>query len=583
MNFLLIRHLILKEIRYQRIRLILIWLMAYLLPLANFFQDQYFYPLVDIFKTSLIVVLAITILLTWVSSIFLDPTFGSDRFLTTRPIRWTTLLASKVVFVLLFLWIPALIFRLLIVWTAGVRLSFLDQSIYLFETTLFFFAAASLIVIPALFFRRLTTLLLFIVGFVFSGYLLLLLSGVIWDALDLNTFFLLSRPYGTDPNPQLTLSLLVSGFMVACLITATTIVPVAILRYWKPSIAIPFTVTFAGFLLALVYGTTWPYSFDQLASDAPLEPDELPSSLYNKLHYSLESSTWDISRDWNGNSDYAKRTLETHLILKLHLDGITRPLFIQGQPSTVQVTLATEKKLPPSGGYPRNTYFRYDWIDDYFRQVCCGIPPANPLYENLDMTQVFSFQGHRDKNPAHDLQDRELPGATIRGDSNFEVSRLKILNVLPFKVGARQDMSRHCYEIRQIIPSEKSIEILLNNSTVPLVLRGDLKYRQSASNSPLFVVINRRTGEILDIKNDADYSNLLDGLTLQRLTLTRFHPKDTPVTEPSPSFSSNWLEDAYICFFDVEPLGKISFPFSATVTNVIPPLPEKPDKGDRHL
>jgi hypothetical protein len=571
MNFSLIRHLILKDVRNQRVRLILIWLMAYLLPLTNLFQNRYLNDLVAASKTGMIILFCLLIILAWVSAILLDPTCGSNRFLTTRPIKWTTLLASKILFVLMFLWVPVVIFRLAIVWTAGVQLSFADQALYLFETTLLLSAVASIFVLPALFFQRLTTIILFIVGCVFFGYILSIFGSVVWSTLSPDSVFLSPQSSGVpDVDPRYSLSLRISSFLVVCTILALTIVPVGILRYWKPSLAVPITVVFAGIFLSLTYASYWPYQLDQFASDEPAAPGELPSPLRNQIHFSLQNPSWDISRTWNDNSDYSKKNLEFHLLQKLHFDGVARPLLIWRQSSDVEVSLLSGKKLTSKSGDSRGTYSRYYWVYDYLRQACSGITPANPDYENADMTQSFTFYGHNRLGHSPDISDLELPGATIRGNTSFQVARLNILRIMPFKLGARLDLTRQCYEIRQIIPTDRTIKFLLNRSMVPLILRGDLERWQGNSMEYVpFLIINRRTGEILDDKNDSDYYNPFDGLALQWWTLTRKLPPGAPKDELPPLLPSNWLDDADICFFDIEPLGSVNFPYGATVTNII--------------
>jgi len=574
MNYFLIRHLILKDVHHQRIRVVLIWLMAYLLPLTNLFQNEHLNDLVAVSKTGMAIVFFLLIVLTWVSAILLDPTCGSNRFLTTRPIKWTTLLASKVLFVLLFLWVPIAIFRLLIIWTAGVQLSFPDQALYLFESTLLLSAIASLFVLPALFFQRLTTIILTIVGCVFFGYIFSIFWSVVWSTLNFDSVFLSPSPPGApDVDPRLALSLRISSFLVVCTILALTMVPVGILRYWKPSLAVPLTLVFAGFFLSLTYAMYWPYQLDQFASDEATMPKDLPSPLRDQVHMTLQNPSWDISRTWNGNTSYEKERLESHLIQKLHFDGVIRPLLIWRTGSNVEVSLLSGKRLHAQSGDFRGAYSHYYWIYDYFRKECSGITPSNPDYENSDMNLSFTFCGHDRSSHHHpDISDLELPGAAIRGNASFEVARLQILRVMPFKIGARLDLKRQVYEIRQIMPSERTIKFLVNRSMVPLILRGDLERLQAQASSmdySNFVIINRRTGEILDDKNDSIYFNPFDGLALQWWTLTRKLPPGATQEQLSPPIPSDWLDDADICFFDFEPLGSVSFPFSATVTNVV--------------
>jgi hypothetical protein len=105
---------------------------------------------------------------------------------------------------------------------------------------------------------------------------------------------------------------------------------------------------------------------------------------------------------------------------------------------------------------------------------------------------------------------------------------------------------------------------------VPLILRGDLERLQGLSNEYApFVVINRQTGEILDDKNDSDYFNPFDGLALQWWTLSKKPETGAPKDQPTPPIPNDWLDKADICFFDIEPLGTVTFPYNAAVNNVI--------------
>src|ERR1700677_3276057 len=278
MNTFFVRHLILKEVRYQRARLLLIWLMVYLLPLTNFFQNEHFNELAATFKSGMIILLGLLIVLTWVSSILLDPTYGSDRFLTTRPLKWKLLLVSEILFVGLLLWIRVIIFRLAILWATHVQLSYQDQAFYIFESTLFFLAAAAPFVLTALFFRRLIAVILFIGGSVIVGYIFGILWSVGCDTFNLNSVCLPPTVAGApDGDPHLAVSLRISSFLVVCAILAVTMVPVAMLRYWKPALPVPLTVVFAGLFLCLAYDTYWPYALTQIASDQTPSPRELAS------------------------------------------------------------------------------------------------------------------------------------------------------------------------------------------------------------------------------------------------------------------------------------------------------------------
>ena len=554
MNYLFIRHLILKDVRHQRIRLMLIWLMAFLLPSTNLLQNAPLNDLVATFKVGIAILFFLLIVLTWVSAILLDPTCGSDRFLATRPISWTALLTSKALFVLLFLWVPIVIFRLLNVWADGVPLSFLDQAFYLFESALLFSAVASFFVLPALFFRRLTTVILTLVGCAFFCYIFSIFWSEMWSTFNLDSVFMLSAPVGgADIDPQLSFSLRVSSFLAVFAVLGLTMVPVGVLRTWKPAIAIPATVVFAGFFLSLVYAFYWPYQLDQFASDEPAIPRELPSPLRDQIHFTVENPKWDLSRNWknNGNADEAKKNREFRLVQTMRFNGVTRPLMIWPRGGDVEVSLLSGKKLISQNGDSRGAYSSYNWNYDYFRKECAGIAPASPDYENSDYTESVTFYGHNPTGHRPDISDSELPGASIQGNATFGVARIKILKMTPLRAGARLNLTRRICEIRQIVPSERTVRILLNRSFVPLLLRGDLEHLPDYNdmNSLPFVVINRRTGEILDDNRGSEYFNPFDGLMLQGWTLSRALPAGAPKDQPPPPISRDWLDDADILLF----------------------------------
>jgi hypothetical protein len=369
---------------------------------------------------------------------------------------------------------------------------------------------------------------------------------------------------------RMSLSLRISSFIVVCTILAVTMVPVGILRYWKPSIPVPLTLVFAGGFLSLVYGFYWPYQLDQFASDQPSLPGELPAPLRDQIHLTIQNPSWDVSRTWDENSDYAKKNLEFRLTQKLHFNGVTRPLLLWRLVSTGDVSLLSGRKLTCQNWNSEPDIRSYWWGYDYLRMECSNIVPTNPNYENSDRKETYTFYGHTGARQEPDISDVELPGASINGSHTFEVARLNILSMMPLKVGALLTLKRQVFEIRQVVPSEKAIRVLLNQSMVPLLLRGDLEsLLDERFDSVPFFIINRRTGEILNSSSESVYFNPFDGLSLQWLALTRKHSVGAPKDEPPLPIPGNWLDDADICFDEIESLGTVNIPYSEKVTNII--------------
>jgi len=578
MNYLLIRHLILKDVRHQRIRLLLIWLMALLLPLINFYyyQDEHLNDLLTVTEGGMLLLFCFLIIFSGVSTILLDPTCGSARFLTTRPIKWTVLLASKVLFVLLFLWLPIVILRLATIYIIGVYLSFADQALHLLEITVFVAAAAAIFVLPALFFQRLTTVILTIVGCILFGYIFAILGSVVWSALSLDTLFAFPTSAGASGiNPHLYQSLRISSYLVICAIMALTIIPVSILRYWKPSLAIPVTLVFAGFYLCGMCALLWTYPLDQCFSDAPKPSDELPSPLHDQVRLTMQNPSWDVSRSW-AKSDYEKfdanKKLEFRLQLKTHLEGIERPLFCFAYFGPLEVTLASGRKIKSANESMRSIYPFGEWLYDCLRMECAGMMPTNPNFKNFDQNGTYTFYAYDDstKHPRPDISDFELQNASFQTTATFRVVRIKILKIMPFKPGARLDLPRQSHEIRQIATESNAIRFLSNISFIPIILRGDLeRLEEENTENPSFVIINRRTGEILSENIDSGYVNPFAIFSLRWEVLTKSLPHGVPKNEPPAPIPPHWLDDADICFYQFESLGGMDLPCSSAVTNII--------------
>jgi hypothetical protein len=248
-----------------------------------------------------------------------------------------------------------------------------------------------------------------------------------------------------------------------------------------------------------------------------------------------------------------------------------RPLLISQQGSHVQISLPSGRKLSNQNADFRAKASLDFWLYDYFRKVCTGISATNPNYENSDTVGQFNFEGHDSTHPNRpDVSDSDLAGASIQGTYTFHVERFEVLKVTPFKAGAGIDLTRQHYYILKIVPSDGSIRFLLNRSVVPLLLRGDLERWSYGNEQSLpFVIMNRRTGEILNDQNVSDYFNPLDGLHLQWWTLTKKLSRGAPQNQPPPPIPADWLNDADICFFDFQSLGSITFPYSAKVTKII--------------
>jgi len=570
MNFATVRHLVLKDVRHQRIRLLLIWLAAFFVPLTNFFQDERLMPLMVTVKLGVVFCFYLLIIFTLVSVILLDPTCGSSRFLKTRPIEWPAMLASKMLFVLVFLYSPIFIFRLVTIWISGVHLSLADQGLCALEMALIASGVAALFVFPALFFQRMATVIMVIVGCVAGTYVLVIFFGVLANTLGFGGRDL--QAYGLFMSPEENhASVLVSGFLLVCTVLGLTIIPVALLRYWRPDVAIPFTLVCGGFFLSFVYFCYVPFLVDQFFSDyiAPPDVGELPQALSDQLHFQLESLTWDTSRSWD-DSNGAKKRLESHLIEKLTIGGLNNRYFPREIESNLHIFLPSGKKPALENIERKENPSSAQYISNYLSQQCASDAPDTVSDKNYDLDRVMTFYGHNDYRLRPDIADSELKDASVHEKLIFMMDRVKILKILPFRDGVRTDSLRSCFEIRRVVEEGGVIRYLQNNSSVLLMLRGDPGRLAGpmADSFPSFVVINRKTGEILD---DSSSSNSDDpfGPNLSWMTLSRFRPKGQPPTSTPPPLPTGWLNDADICFYEIEDVGTVTFSYSKTATNFL--------------
>jgi hypothetical protein len=571
MNFAILRHLVLKDVRHQRIRLILIWTIASLVPLTNFLQDEHLLPFLSVVKIGVIGFFYLLLLFSLISVILLDPTCGTTRFLKTRPVDWRTLAASKATFVLLFLYAPLFVFRLMTIWTSDVHLSLADQALCLLELTIIAGGVTAPLVFPAFFFQRLTTVIMVVAGSAIGVYLLALFIAALgaYAGFSDQDMQALGLTISRQENGN---SALVSGFLLACIVLGVTVIVVSILRYWRPAVAIPLTLVCGGFFLALVYFFYVPWLIDKVVSDyaPPPKIGDLPSPMRDQIHIRLENLTVDTSRSWD-DSNRAKKSLESHLIEKLSIEGVDEPFLLWGTGRDLKVILPSGKKVTFTNAEHKMNHPSEERISEYLRQECAGAKPDPTENANYQMGCITTFTGHDDRAHLPDVTDSELTGASVQRSWEFTVARIKILKIAPFLKGVRYDSPRSCFEVLQVRAESGVIRYLQNDSTVPLLLRGDFEvmtdpYR--VETHP-FVIINRKTGEILDDKEDLTADDLFSP-RLSWMTLSRPRPnQSSPQIGPPPPLPANWLDDADICFYKVEEVGTVVFSYSTTVTNVI--------------
>ncbi len=159
----LTRHLLIKDLRHQRVWVALAWLVALLLPLAalrvNMRYDRSEMPLT--LGTGAFFLLAFLVI---VRVIRVDAPGREFHFLATRPVPWTTVLAGKILFIGLFIVVPVWIAQLEMIYAMKIPAGFGDIALVLVEDTIYTGALFCGIALFSMFLRGLPVILVSMAG-----------------------------------------------------------------------------------------------------------------------------------------------------------------------------------------------------------------------------------------------------------------------------------------------------------------------------------------------------------------------------------------------------------------------------------
>ncbi len=561
-TYTLVRHLVLKDLRHQRGWLILLWALAFVIPLSPALITPTAHHVADATSGGLVAGLYFLELLILIRVIQLDPPGRSASFLATRPIGWQGLLASKALFAGIFLLVPLCIVAL--GYTAGFQCNFLDRVLYLVESTLFGGAILAIAAILACYFRTLTQVLMTTIG----GAILLIITNLIY----IQYFYSSLGPpkFPTLGSEQLThCKILVFDFALV-LAAATT----AFVRYRKASVVRSFIVSTAGTLLAIVLYHSWPFNLSTVFTEQPPHPAELAPELRDKISFNLwrpngvtkPEQTQINGAGWNGY-------LTEHVQLGVEFRGIEPPYYVTQTGYRAEATLRSGHKISSDyndtithgGGMLETGGFGED-----LREQIAGFTPASSSRWSIYNIDIFGY-------PVERVRGEDLTGVSIGGVGTFEIRRASIFRTLPLKAGLVLDLPRKRYVFTRVDFGRNSLHIEVMKKSMAVALRGDVPNWSGSDNpmsDPTWLVINRRKGEFLVPNGNSSTGDVftyeLHRPMLLNNTTGRVDVQAAMAHQKEP-IPDDWADGAEICFYATATCGQMTFPYQVPAIDLVNP------------
>jgi hypothetical protein len=561
-HFALLRHLVRKDAHHQRHFLFFIWLLALLWPLSNLFLAEHPLPSLVVGKMIILSLVSLLVVFSLISVMLLDPTSGSTRFLATRPIPWWLLFTSKLLFALLFLWLPLVLARLLGLVTVGFHLSLADQALHLLELSLVAAGVAALFVLPALFLRRMSTVLLTLVGCSIAAYILFVVIDENWEVWSLNNW----RFQQANINVRLG-GVLVAGFSL--LLTALVI---ALLRYWKPRPAVPLTLLAGGLFYSVFFLFFSPFEPDQIfAQQNGITVDSPRDSFQKRIAFRADEPVlnFTLPAGEDSSAELVRKRREFRYEQRLVYENVQLPFFVRSDNPQHSLRISSPSgRLLPFREPSLPGSLQYNRLHDYLRRIAGVSSSVLEKETSQESKLTLQFVGHDPKRKGPDLTEAETKGATLQAHLFLQICRLKILKILPFQNGARFDLPRRSYEIRHISVQPKQIDFQMYRMVLPVILRSDFGLLAERAEDMGIVFLNKKTGEILDDDHYKTFVNPDFAATYHQY-LHRQKLRGAGHNEPYPDLPPHWQDDAVVCFFTFEEMDYQEISFSSKVTKIV--------------
>jgi hypothetical protein len=405
----LIRHLLLKDLRFQRRWLALLWLLALLLPMGAgsissglVGTNAFMIGATGGFEFVYIVIL--------IRIIQLDPPRRSIHFLATRPVDRFALFTSKVLFAAAFLLVPIWIETLGTMYALGMQFNLLDQMLFLIEVTISTAALFTVVAVPAFLLRKLTSVMMTIAG----GAVLIGVASLVFAD------YVRRTSVTPPPNPtEFSYQLEHCRWLMSNMALAFSGSIVALFCYGKRPLRESIFALGGGLFLSLMLWLYWPINLSVFFSDRPSLMTNLAPALRDKIQFNIErlpGHPADVTGSgWNN-------IITENVGLRGGLSGLDAPYFFTQTGGEAEATLRSRLKL--SSSYKDYSVYQgavlgSGVVGDNLRQQLAGFTPmwGWPRRWQDEGFQAFHYLPDR-------YRDDDLTGVSIKGEVTFTILRM---------------------------------------------------------------------------------------------------------------------------------------------------------------
>ncbi|HWB59711.1 MAG TPA: hypothetical protein VG733_09470 [Chthoniobacteraceae bacterium] len=540
-------HLLIKDLRHQRIWLALVWLLALAMPFAAPLVREPFSRAGTSYTFAtwaLIALIGVSI----VRLIRLDPPGRELRFLNTRPVPWSALAAGKGLFIALFLLAPLVAARLLTALTLQIPLGFADAVMIAVEAAAAMGALSSAAVVAALFLRGMprifAALVLAPMAIGFGGEMYrehIYHSGVM--------------PHWPDVTLDAVRTLM---FYIALVATASI---VAALRYQGKSLLKPLAALAAGTAVSVAAWSYWPYDFSILLGDnGPVAEPKLPAEMRDRIKLTLtgtegvNGNSHGMYGMWNGVK-YAPFTHEASL------EGVEPPYYAVVVDYHGIATLKSGRTISASF-HDINSHSSIGGMGTDLMRKIAGLPlEGNGKWNE---TQFDLFHYFPDQYPKEDLT-----GVSLKGTVTLEIRKAYVIHTMPFKAGSIFTMPRRRFALTSVAFTQGQAKYNMLAVALPSTLRGDPGWN-FVGNDLQWLVFNRAQNECYSTSGNGTSGDSNPFFSLRVLNGTYIHGSDrNDWRAREKPILPTWAEGTEMSFFGSEPCGRIELPYEIKSVDLV--------------
>jgi len=551
-----IRRVFLKDVRVLRIHLLVLFALGLgavvltrypWLPHANDVSPVFIMGLIF-----MEIALGITV-------IQADPAGREFRFLLTRPVPPVAIGLAKALFIGVVLVLPFWVTQEYLLARAQVPLSLADHLLMVFEASSNLMEFICIIALVAVFCRDtrrvVITLVVLILGVI--GW------NIWWQS---HTW----APKGLPDLPYFDQRRLNNFRSLLSTITFAWVSLIAIgVRYRTRGFRIPAGITAAGVALSFL-ALYCPWNFAAFLQDhdgdtAMLSPDALARIHMTVLPPRDGAPTYSISRE-GGYTGTENNTVNQ----QVRLEGVQMPCYVQTLDYHATITLRSGKKFESNF----TDFPGHDMVGGLGMQqmmVAAGVHLpyffATRTDQDLPTFDLASY-------PAVALRGEDLTGATIKGVITLGVRRACMAGILPLKWDASFVSHRSRYEIIYDFSWDQDLRFTVEDSSVPLVLRGDLPGIDTPGNlsSLQTLPVYRPYWEALDSSSeDRTSTTSVTTLGLSHTTLgATYHGSPWDPRDPHPwkDFPPGWQSDVDLVLIGSQYCGEVRIPYEIDNVNL---------------